>query len=114
LIGVHQPEQGKRIMSRAGLGLAGLIVIAFVGFGLMFWFGGNDVENFCLDAAPGLPFDQLAALADKHHVRLVPGSRDSSGAYSSLAYTPKSYGRHTCLVLHDKHVVIESRYGFAD
>ena len=100
--------------SKAGLGLAGLIVAALVGFGLMFWFGGNDVKNFCRDAAPGLPSVALAALADKHHVRLLPGSRDSSGAHSLLAHTPRSYGRHTCLVRHDNHVVIESQLGFAD
>jgi len=104
----------RRTLSRAGVGLAGLIVVALAGFGLVFWLGGNDVANFCRDAAPGFPFDQLAALADKHHVRLVPGSSDGSGAYSSLAYTPRSYGRHTCLVWHDNHVIIKSQYGFAD
>lgn len=102
------------MMSRAGLGLAGVIAVALISFGLMFWFGGNDVNNFCRDATPGLPFAQLAALADKHNVRLVPGSHDGSGAYSLLAHTPRSFGRHTCLVRHDKRVVIESQYGFAD
>lgn len=101
-------------MSRAGLGLAGLILVAFIGFGLMFWFGGNDVNNFCRDVVPGLAFAQLAILADKHDVRLVPGSRDGSGAHSLLAHTSRSYGRHTCLVRHDNHVVIESQYGFSD
>lgn len=110
----ENPGGWRRMMSRAGLGLAGLIVVALIGFGLMFWFGGNDVKNFCRDATPGFPFAQLAALAGKHHVRLVPGSRDGSGTHSLLAHTPRSYGRHTCLVWHDNHVVIESQYGFAD
>lgn len=103
-----------RIMLRIGLGLAGLVGVAIVGLSLMFWFGGNDVENFCQEATPGLPFARLAVLADKHHLRLVPGSRDGSGAYSLLAHTPRSYGRHTCLVRHDNHVVIESQNGFSD
>lgn len=102
------------MLSRTGFGLAGLIAVAMIGFGVMFWSGGNDVESFCRDATPGLPFAQLAALAEQHHVRLVPGSRDASGPRSLLAHTPRSYGRHTCLVWHDDRVVIQSRYGFAD
>jgi len=101
-------------MSRIGLGLACLVGVAIAGFSLMFWFGGNDVEKFCQDATPGLSFARLAALADKHQLRLVPGSREDSGAYLLLAHTPRSFGRDTCLVRHDNHVVIESQYVFSD
>lgn len=108
------PGGWRRALSMAGLGAAGLIVVALVGFGAMFWFGGNDVENFCRDAVPGLPFAELVALAGKHDVRLTAGADDGSGAQSLLAHTPRSYGRHTCLVRHDGKTVIESRYEFTD
>lgn len=104
----------RRMMSRGVLALAGLIVVAFVGFGLMFWIGGNDVNHFCEDAVPGFPADQLAALAKKHRVRLSQGPRDASGAHLLLAHTPRSYARHTCLVRYDKNAVIDRQVGYAD
>jgi len=107
-------RQWRKRMSKTGLGLGGLIAAAFIGFGLMFWFGGNDVENFCREATPGLPYAQLAPAAEKHGLQLTQGPRDASGAYSLLAHTPRSYGRHTCMVRHDNQAVIDSRYQFSD
>jgi len=63
---------------------------------------------------PGLPVAGLAALAGRHSVRLTPASGDGCGGYSLFAYSPRSFGRHNCLVRHDNDVIIESRYGFAD
>ncbi len=81
----------------------------------MFWLGGRDVKNFCHEIRLGIPTSQLAALANKHGVRLnMPGSREGSGAYLALAHTPRSFGRHVCTVLHDNTLVIGSRYGYAD
>ncbi len=94
-------------MARLGFALAALVVVAMVGFGLMFWIGGNDVNNFCQAAMPGLPVAELPALAAKHNVRLKPGLRDTAGARTLLAHTPRSYGRHTCTVRHDDNVVLD-------
>lgn len=99
---------------RAGLGLAGIVAIALIGFAAMFSSGADDVESFCREATPGLPFVQLAALARRHDVRLVSAPDNDSGAHSLLAHSPRSYGRHTCRVWHDNNAVVESRHGFAD
>ena len=81
----------------------------------MFWLGGKDVNNFCNEIKPGISTAQLADLAKKHDVRLnMPGARDGSGVYSALAHTPRSFGRHTCMVRHDNAVVIGGQYGYAD
>jgi hypothetical protein len=106
--------RSRRVMARTGIALAGLVLLAIIGFGLVFWIGGNDVANFCQDAAPGFPVAELPALAARHHVRLRPGLRDVSGARTLLAHTPRSYGRHTCLVRHDDSVVIDRRFSYAD
>ncbi len=102
------------MLARAGFVLGGLLVAAMVGFGLTFWIGGNDVNNFCQEAAPGLPVSKLSALATKYHVRLKPGLRDASGARTLLAHSPRSYGRHTCTVRHDGNVVTDRQVNYAD
>jgi len=84
-----------------------------VGFGLMFWIGGNDVNNFCQEARPGLPVSELAALAAKYHVRLRPGLREVSGARTLVAHSPRSYGRHTCSVRVDGKVVTDRQVNYA-
>jgi hypothetical protein len=95
--------------------LIGIVALSLVEFAVMFWLGGKDVNNFCNAIKPGISTAQLADLAKKHDVRLnLPGSRDGSGVYSVLAHTPRSFGRHTCMVRHDNSTVIESRYGYAD
>lgn len=95
--------------------LIGIVALSLVEFAVMFWLGGKDVNNFCNEIKPGISTAQLEGLAKKHDVRLsMPGSRDGSGAYSALAHTPRSFGRHTCLVRHDNSVVSGSRYGYAD
>jgi hypothetical protein len=110
----ENPGGWRRMTARTGLGLAGLVVAALIGFGLMLRSGGDGVQDFCRDAAPGLPFPRLAALADRHGVRLTPGPSDGSGTRSLLAHAPQSFGRHTCLVRHDNNAVLESQYGFSD
>jgi hypothetical protein len=95
--------------------LIGIVALSLVEFAVMFWLGGKDVNNFCNEIKPGITIAQLSELAKKHDIRLsMPGSRDGSGAYSALAHTPRSFGRHTCMVRHDNSAVIESRYGYAD
>jgi hypothetical protein len=104
-----------RAILKISISLIGLVALALIGFALMFWLGGNDVKNFCHEIKPGLPIAQLADLAKKYDVRLrLPGSREDSGVYWTLVYTPRSYGRHTCMVRHDNTVVIGSQYGYAD
>lgn len=104
----------RRLIVKAGFALAGLVVVAMAGFGLMFWIDGNDINNFCQEASPGLAVAELPALAARHHVRLKPVARDASGVVTLLAHTRRSYGRHTCLVRHDGKVVIERRVDYAD
>jgi hypothetical protein len=95
--------------------LIGIAALSLVEIALMFWLGGRDVKNFCHEIRPGLPTAQLAGLAKKHDVRLgLPGSRDDSGVYLTLVHTPRSFGRHTCMVRHDNTAVIGSQYGYAD
>ena len=95
--------------------LIGIVALSLVELALMFWLGGRDVKNFCHEIRPGLPTVQLAGLVKKHDVRLnMPGSREGSGLYLVLAHTPRSFGRHTCMVRHDNAVVIESQYKYAD
>lgn len=103
-----------RLLARTGLALAGLVAAAVIGFGLMFWIGGNDVNNFCQEAQPGLTISELPALAVKHNVRIKPGLRDTSGARTFLVHTPRSYGRHTCTVRHDDKVVLDRQVNYAD
>jgi len=94
--------------------LTGIIALMLSEIALMFWLGRNDVKNFCHEIKPGLPVAQLASLADKYDVRyILPGSREVSGAYRAIVNTPRSFGFHTCMVLHDNTVVFESRYGDA-
>ena len=104
----------RRVLARAGTVLGGLLVAAMVGFGLTFWIGGNDVNNFCQEVRPGLPVSELAALAAKYHVRLRPGLRDASGARTFVAHSPRSYGRHTCAVRVDGKMVIDRQVNYAD
>jgi hypothetical protein len=104
----------RRVMGRIGRIVAGLVVVTLVGFGLLFHSGGNAVRAFCRDATPGLPVARLAALAAADDVRLTAASGDGFGGFSLFAYSPRSFGRHNCLVRHDNDVIIESRYGFAD
>ena len=103
----------RRVLARAGYTLGGVVVVAMVGFGLMFWIGGNDVNNFCQEARPGLPVSELAALAAKYHVRLRPGLREVSGARTLQAHSPRSYGRHTCAVRIDGKMVIDRQVNYA-
>jgi hypothetical protein len=107
-------SRARRMTAIAALALGGVVAVAMIAFGLMFWIGGNNVDNFCQEANPGFPVAKLPALAARHHVRLKPGPRDPSGDRTVLAHTPRSYGRHTCLVRHDGNVVIDRRFGFAD
>ena len=105
----------RRILLRVVLGLVGLLVLWFLGFVIMFWLGGKDVKNFCSEAKPGQPVSELTALAKKHGVSItLPGSREDSGAYWTLAHTWRSNGRHTCMVRHDNIKVLISQYGYAD
>jgi len=95
--------------------LAGIIALSLVEISIMFWSGGKDVHDFCMEIKPGLPVSQIADLAKEHNVRYVlPGSVDNSGGYRVLVSSPRSFGRHTCLIRHDHVRVIESRYGYAD
>lgn len=97
------------------IGLIGLAALALSEVALMFWLGRNDVKNFCHEIKHGRPIAQLTVLAKKHDVRYtMPGSRENSGTYRTLVNTPRSFGRHTCLVRHDSTVVISSQYGFTD
>lgn len=94
--------------------LIGIAALSLVEVALMYWLGGRDVKNFCHEIKPGLPAAQLADLAKKHGVRLsLPGSREDSGVYLTLVHTPRSFGRHTCMVRHDNTVVIGSQYKYA-
>lgn len=95
--------------------LIGIVALSLVELALMFWLGGRDVEGFCDEIRPGLPVAQLKGLAEEHDVRLdLPGSREDSGAYLAVAHTPRSFGRHTCMVRHDGNAVSGSQYGYAD
>ena len=92
-----------------------IAVLALSEISLMYWLGGNDVRKFCHEIKPGVPLAQLEALAKKYDVRyLLPGLRQASGEYLVLVNTPRSFGRHTCTVLHDKMVISGSEYGYAD
>ena len=95
--------------------LIGIAALSLGEIALMFWFGGKDVKNFCQEIKPGIPIMQLAALAKKHDVRFsLPGVRDDTGAYLTLVNTPRSFGRHTCMVRHDNTAILESQYRYAD
>lgn len=104
----------RKILKRVGLPAAGVVVLAMVAFGAIFSSGGNDIEAFCQSAKPGLPVTELAALAERHGVRLRKMSGADSGPPSLLAHTARSYGRHTCVIVHDNQIVVESRNSFAD
>jgi hypothetical protein len=100
---------------KIALALIGLAALASSELAIMFWLGGKDVKSFCHDINPGLPISQLAVLAKKHDVRYtLPGLREESGKYRISVNTPRSFGRHTCLVQHDNRVIIARRYEFAD
>ena len=100
---------------KIALVLIGIAALSSVELVSMFWLGGRDVKNFCDEIKPGLPAAQLAGLAKKHDVRLnMPGSRENSGMYLVVAQTPRSFGRHTCMVRHDGNTVTGSRHGYAD
>ncbi len=100
----------KIIFVLIGIGALSLSEIA-----LMFWIGGRDVKNFCREAKPGMPIVQLANLARKYDVRFtMPGLREDSVKYRMLVSTPRSFGRHTCMLKHDNTVIIESQYRNAD
>lgn len=97
------------------LGLIGIAALALSELTIMFLLGGSDVKNFCNETSPGLPIAQLEVLAKKHDVRYtLPGLREGSGTFQTLVNTPRSFGRHTCLVRHDNVSVITSEYLFAD
>ena len=95
--------------------LVGIAALSLSEVALMFWLGGKDVRSFCREVKPGLPIAKLAGLAKQHDVRYtLPGLREDSGTYLVLVNTPRSFGRHTCMVRHDNAVVIASQDGFAD
>ena len=95
--------------------LIGIAALSLVEIAVMYWLGGKDVRNFCNEIKPGMPIAQLNDLARKYDVRLnMPGTREGSGVYLALASTPRSFGRHTCLVRHDSHTVSASQNGHAD
>lgn len=95
--------------------LIGIAALSLSEITLMFWLGGNDVKKFCNEIKPGLPVAQLAGLAKRYDVRFsLPGSSGGSGVYLVPVSTPRSFGRHTCMVRHDNTVVAGSQYGYAD
>jgi len=100
---------------KIALVLVGLIALSLVEVSLMFWNGMRDIQGFCSEAKPGIQVSQIAVLAKKYNVRQgLPGLRANSATHWVLVSTPRSFGRHTCLVQFDKTQVIESRYGYAD
>lgn len=104
-----------KVFLKIMLVLTGIVALSLSEVALMFWLGGKDVKNFCQEIKPGIPVMQLAGLAKKHDVRFsLPGVRDETGAYLTLVNTPRSFGRHTCMVRHDNTVIIESQYRYAD
>lgn len=107
-------DKPRRVIAKVGFALGGLAVVAMAVFGLTFWIGGNDVNNFCQEARPGLPVSELPALAAKYHVRLKPGLRDVAGARTLVAHSPRSYGRHTCTVRIDGKAVTDRQVNYAD
>lgn len=95
--------------------LIGIAALSLSEVALMFCFGGKDVKNFCQEIKPGIPIMQLAGLAKKHDVRFsLPGVREDTGVYLTFVNTPRSFGRHTCMVRHDNIVIIESQYRYSD
>lgn len=97
------------------IGLIGLAALASSELALMYWLGRSDVISFCQEIKPGISIAQVTVLAKKHDLRYkLPGLREESGVYLTIVNTPRSFGRHTCLVRHDNAVIIASRYGFSD
>lgn len=100
---------------KIALVLAGIAALSLCEIALMFWLGASDVEDFCDEIKPGLQVAQIAVLAKKYGVSYrLPGMREDSGAYVALVHTPRSYGRHTCVVKHDNVVIIGRQYQYAD
>lgn len=104
-----------RGMFKIMLVLIGIAALSLSEISLMFWLGGNDVKKFCNEIKHGLPIAQLGDLAKRYDVRYrLPGSCEASGLCRVYVNTPRSFGRHVCMVQHDNDRVIGSQYIYAD
>lgn len=102
-------------LPRALLIVGVLLVVFVVSFAVVFHRGGEHVGEFCGRVSPGITLGELAAMAEEEGVSLtLPGHRREDGMFLARAHSRASFGRHTCLVVHDGVRVVGVQFEFAD
>ena len=102
-------------LPRALLVMGVLLVVFVLGFTVVFHRGGERVREFCCRVSPGITLGELAAMAAEEGVSLtLPGHRREDGMFLARVHSRASFGRHTCLVVHDGVRVVGARFEFAD
>lgn len=104
-----------RVILKAFLVMSVLLIVFVTGFAITFHRGGENVRAFCSRVSSGITLDELAAMAEEEGVELkLPGHRREDGMFLVRAHSRASFGRHTCLVVHDGERVIGAQFEFAD
>ena len=92
-----------------------LLVVFVIGFSVIFHRGGDHVRELCARVSPGITLGELAAMAEEKGVSLtLPGHRREDGMFLARVHSRASFGRHTCLVVHDGARVVGAQFEFAD
>jgi hypothetical protein len=94
--------------------LIGLFLIFIVGFIWLFQLAAKDVERFCQLAQQSKTLGDLEKL--KNHFDLKPNNLNNYVDKETIIifHTPRSYGRHTCIVKIKNNQILKATFSFLD
>ncbi|HCU68368.1 MAG TPA: hypothetical protein DGF30_03915 [Desulfomicrobium sp.] len=111
---MRRAVNGRGVL-KAFLVMSVLIIVFVISFALIFHRGGEHVSAFCSRVSSGITLVELAAMAEEEGVELkLPGHRREDGMFLVRAHSRASFGRHTCLVVHDGERVVGAQFEVAD
>ncbi|MCJ7662644.1 MAG: hypothetical protein MUO24_00220 [Desulfobacterales bacterium] len=96
--------------------LAGLMVVAIVGYAFFSWTQGKgEVQHYCSQLSEGTSIDAAKGMALKRGLRFYSSQTpDSKGEYSALVTRSGVMGRYVCIVEHNGRTVTKARLRFND
>ncbi|MDD2740650.1 MAG: hypothetical protein PHV02_00115 [Rhodocyclaceae bacterium] len=106
------PHSRFRVLLKWALSIAGIGILLYVGY---FYYslatGGDRMTEVCRQMKPGMPVDQLIALASEHGLGPSMPKPDTKLTYFAEL---RSFGRHACRVELENGVVKSATYNYAD
>jgi hypothetical protein len=96
--------------------LAGLMVIAIVGYSIFTWTKTkSEVQQYCSQLSEGTSLDAAKSMALKRGLRFYSSQPpNSKGEYSALVTSSGVMGRYVCIVEHNGRTVTKARLRFND